>query len=107
VALHAGNILLHDDGHVIHIDFNFMLSSSPGGINFESSPFKLTREYLEAGLRASPSRPFSSVSLPPRIQTSTPVTKTFDKSKGARFFTRRVPACGRTLCSLLARGVET
>lgn len=44
---HNGNILLHDDGHLIHIDFNFMLSTSPGGINFESSPFKLTREYLE------------------------------------------------------------
>ena len=44
---HNGNILLHDDGHMIHIDFNFMLSTSPGGINFESSPFKLTREYLE------------------------------------------------------------
>jgi len=44
---HNGNILLHDDGHLIHIDFNFMLSTSPGGINFESSPFKLTKEYLE------------------------------------------------------------
>jgi phosphatidylinositol 4-kinase len=44
---HNGNILLHDDGHLIHIDFNFMLSTSPGGINFESAPFKLTREYLE------------------------------------------------------------
>ena len=44
---HNGNILLHDDGPLIHIDFNFMLSTSPGGINFESSPFKLTREYLE------------------------------------------------------------
>jgi phosphatidylinositol 4-kinase len=44
---HNGNILLSDDGHLIHIDFNFMLSTSPGGINFESSPFKLTREYLE------------------------------------------------------------
>ena len=44
---HNGNILLHDNGHLIHIDFGFMLSTSPGGINFESSPFKLTKEYLE------------------------------------------------------------
>uniref|UniRef100_A0A061QT63 1-phosphatidylinositol 4-kinase n=1 Tax=Tetraselmis sp. GSL018 TaxID=582737 RepID=A0A061QT63_9CHLO len=44
---HNGNILLDDAGHVIHIDFGFMLSNSPGGINFESAPFKLTRELLE------------------------------------------------------------
>lgn len=45
---HNGNILLDDDGHVIHIDFGFMLSNSPGGVNFENAPFKLTREMLEA-----------------------------------------------------------
>lgn len=44
---HNGNILLDDVGHVIHIDFGFMLSNSPGGVNFESAPFKLTRELLE------------------------------------------------------------
>ena len=44
---HNGNILLDDAGHVIHIDFGFMLSNSPGGVNFESAPFKLTRELLE------------------------------------------------------------
>eukprot|EP00850_Spirogloea_muscicola_P020499 SM000218S06595 [mRNA] locus=s218:69990:77115:- [translate_table: standard] len=44
---HNGNIMLDDDGHVIHIDFGFMLSNSPGGVNFESAPFKLTRELLE------------------------------------------------------------
>ena len=44
---HNGNLLLDDAGHVIHIDFGFMLSNSPGGVNFESSPFKLTRELLE------------------------------------------------------------
>jgi phosphatidylinositol 4-kinase len=44
---HNGNILLDGEGHVIHIDFGFMLSNSPGGVNFESAPFKLTRELLE------------------------------------------------------------
>ncbi|GAB4820846.1 hypothetical protein N2152v2_007892 [Parachlorella kessleri] len=44
---HNGNILLDDEGHIIHIDFGFMLSNSPGGVNFESAPFKLTREILE------------------------------------------------------------
>lgn len=45
---HNGNILLCRDGSIIHIDFGFMLSSSPGGgIGFESAPFKLTPEYLE------------------------------------------------------------
>lgn len=44
---HNGNIMLDDVGHVVHIDFGFMLSNSPGGVNFESAPFKLTRELLE------------------------------------------------------------
>ena len=44
---HNGNLLLDDDGHIIHIDFSFMLSHSPGGISFEAAPFKLTRELLE------------------------------------------------------------
>eukprot|EP00887_Chlorella_sp_A99_P002805 scaffold6.g2805.t1 len=44
---HNGNLLLDSEGHIIHIDFGFMLSNSPGGVNFESAPFKLTRELLE------------------------------------------------------------
>jgi len=44
---HNGNLLLDEEGHIVHIDFNFMLAHSPGGINFESAPFKLTRELLE------------------------------------------------------------
>lgn len=38
---------MDEEGHIIHIDFGFMLSNSPGGVNFESAPFKLTRELLE------------------------------------------------------------
>jgi len=45
---HNGNILLHADGSVVHIDFGFLLSNSPGkNIGFESAPFKLTREWVE------------------------------------------------------------
>lgn len=47
---HNGNLLLDEEGHIIHIDFGFMLSNSPGGVNFESAPFKLTRELLEVKL---------------------------------------------------------
>ena len=45
---HNGNILLHANGHIVHIDFGFMLTNSPGGnMNFESAPFKLTSEYVQ------------------------------------------------------------
>lgn len=44
---HNGNILIDSDGHVVHIDFGFMLSNSPGNMGFEAAPFKLTLEYVE------------------------------------------------------------
>ena len=45
---HNANILIDTDGHVVHIDFGFILGDSPGfNINFENAPFKLTREYVD------------------------------------------------------------
>lgn len=45
---HNGNIMIDNLGHIIHIDFGFMLSNAPGkGIKFENAPFKLTNDFLE------------------------------------------------------------
>eukprot|EP01062_Namystynia_karyoxenos_P023649 TRINITY_DN19159_c0_g1_i1.p1 TRINITY_DN19159_c0_g1~~TRINITY_DN19159_c0_g1_i1.p1 ORF type:complete len:778 (+),score=267.06 TRINITY_DN19159_c0_g1_i1:90-2423(+) len=44
---HNANIMLKRDGRVVHIDFGFMLTNSPGGMNMESMPFKLTQEYVD------------------------------------------------------------
>jgi len=44
---HNGNIMIDNEGHIIHIDFGFMFSNSPGQLNFETSPFKLTQEYID------------------------------------------------------------
>lgn len=44
---HNGNVLIDSEGHIIHIDFGFMLSNSPGSVGFEAAPFKLTQEYVD------------------------------------------------------------
>ncbi|OWB75995.1 hypothetical protein B5S32_g142 [[Candida] boidinii] len=44
---HNGNIMLDSEGHIVHIDFGFLLSNSPGSVGFEAAPFKLTMEYIE------------------------------------------------------------
>jgi len=45
---HNGNILIDRKGHLIHIDFDFLISNSPGGnFNFERAPFKFTQEYID------------------------------------------------------------
>ncbi|ORX62293.1 kinase-like protein [Hesseltinella vesiculosa] len=44
---HNGNLLLDNEGHLIHIDFGFVLSNSPGSVGFEMAPFKLSQEYID------------------------------------------------------------
>lgn len=44
---HNGNILVDNVGHIIHIDFGFMLSNTPGSVGFEAAPFKLTQDYVD------------------------------------------------------------
>jgi len=45
---HNGNMLIDSEGHIIHIDFGFLLSIAPGGsFSVETAPFKLTEEMVE------------------------------------------------------------
>ena len=46
---HTQNVLVQQHtAEIVHIDFGFMLSNSPGGnMGFETSPFKLTQEFLD------------------------------------------------------------
>lgn len=48
-------------GHIMHIDFGFLLSNAPGkGIKFEQAPFKLTGEMVEVlgGMKSKKFREF-------------------------------------------------
>ncbi|KAK2198286.1 bifunctional Phosphatidylinositol 3--4-kinase [Babesia duncani] len=44
---HNANLLISSEGHIIHIDFGFILGTSPAAdVHFEQAPFKLTREMV-------------------------------------------------------------
>ena len=44
---HNQNIMVDAEGHIVHIDYGFLLSNAPGkGLKFEQAPFKLTTEYV-------------------------------------------------------------
>ncbi|KAJ2080126.1 phosphatidylinositol-4- kinase [Coemansia sp. RSA 988] len=63
---HNGNIMLDDEGHIVHIDFGFILDIAPGGITFESAPFKLTTEYVQVmggSVEAQPYRLFCELCI--------------------------------------------
>mmetsp|Transcript_31235 Transcript_31235/g.81022 ORF Transcript_31235/g.81022 Transcript_31235/m.81022 type:complete len:664 (-) Transcript_31235:188-2179(-) len=44
---HNGNIMIDEEGHVVHCDFGFMLCNTPGGVYFEPRNFKLTSELVD------------------------------------------------------------
>jgi phosphatidylinositol 4-kinase len=40
--------MIDNEGHIIHIDYGFLLSNAPGkGLKFEQAPFKLTEEFMD------------------------------------------------------------
>ncbi|KAJ1887808.1 phosphatidylinositol-4- kinase, partial [Coemansia sp. S17] len=55
---HNGNIMIDDQGHIVHIDFGFILDIAPGGITFESAPFKLTTEYIQVMGGSADAQPY-------------------------------------------------
>ena len=52
---HNGNILVDSRGRMVHLGFSYVLGWAPGGMTFEKSAFKLTRDVVDVwGGRGSP-----------------------------------------------------
>ena len=52
------------EGHIVHIDFGFLLSNAPGkGVTMEQAPFKLTQEMIDVmgGLESSKFKDFRTL----------------------------------------------
>lgn len=44
---HNGNILIDTHGHIVHVDFGFILGLHPGFYCVEAAPFKFSKEYFD------------------------------------------------------------
>ena len=44
---HNGNIMIDNKGRIMHIDFGFLLGTSPKNLGFERAQFKLTKSYVD------------------------------------------------------------
>ncbi|KAJ1021530.1 hypothetical protein NDA13_005568 [Ustilago tritici] len=44
---HNGNMMIDQDGHLVHIDFGFLFDIGPGGMRFEPYSFKLSHEMID------------------------------------------------------------
>ncbi|KAI5304258.1 phosphatidylinositol-4- kinase [Ascosphaera pollenicola] len=81
---HNGNIMIDDDGHILHIDFGFCFDIAPGGVKFERAPFKLTSEMVAVmgGLHQSsgsgPSSSSSGLSLTGHDPTNSQAYRWFE-----------------------------